>query len=179
MAFVGQTSNPWDVPVKQALNVMQKIWDACSAYKYEITTSCAVYQKVRVFIGSEMMLIQIYLRRFSALWTRGATSLDPTALWSLWLFSTPNLNYGILILVAKNSPGITSKIFVFYIKTLITRTGRYVILNTIIMSNLNTPFRNGRGSFAVPSSSKPLLLTLLLLKVPRMFLTSMTINQFL
>ena len=36
IAYVSQTSNPWDVPVKQALNVMQKIWDACSAYKYEI-----------------------------------------------------------------------------------------------------------------------------------------------
>jgi hypothetical protein len=49
MAFVGQTYNPWDVPVKQALIVMQKIWDACSAYQYEITSSSAVYQKVRVF----------------------------------------------------------------------------------------------------------------------------------
>jgi hypothetical protein len=51
-----------------------------------------------------------------------------------------------------------------------------------ILSNYNNveiPFRNGRGSFAVPSSSKSSLLTLPLSKVPRMFLISMTINQFL
>ena len=52
MAFVSQTSNPWDVPVKQALNVMQKIWIARSDYnlKYEITSPSAVYQKVLVCV---------------------------------------------------------------------------------------------------------------------------------
>jgi len=46
MAFVGQTVNPWDVPVKQSVQVMQKIWDATSHYEYEITASAAIYQKV-------------------------------------------------------------------------------------------------------------------------------------
>jgi hypothetical protein len=47
MAFVGQVADPWDVPVKQSVQVMQKIWDATSRYEYEITTSAAIYQKVR------------------------------------------------------------------------------------------------------------------------------------
>jgi hypothetical protein len=47
MAFVGQIADPWDVPVKQSVQVMQKIWDATSHYEYEIATSAAVYQKVR------------------------------------------------------------------------------------------------------------------------------------
>jgi hypothetical protein len=47
MVFVGQTADPWDVPVKQSVQVMQKIWDATSRYEYEITASAAIYQKVR------------------------------------------------------------------------------------------------------------------------------------
>lgn len=46
MAFVGQTTDPWDVPVKQSVKVMQKIWDATSGRQYEITSSTAIYQKV-------------------------------------------------------------------------------------------------------------------------------------
>jgi hypothetical protein len=46
MVFVGQTADPWDVPVKQLVQVMQKIWDETSRYDYEITTSTAIYQKV-------------------------------------------------------------------------------------------------------------------------------------
>jgi hypothetical protein len=46
MAFIGQTADPWDEPVKQSVQVMQKIWDATSCYDYEITTSAAIYQKV-------------------------------------------------------------------------------------------------------------------------------------
>jgi hypothetical protein len=46
MAFVGQIADPWDVPAKQAVLVMQKIWDATNTREYEITTSTAVYKKV-------------------------------------------------------------------------------------------------------------------------------------
>ena len=46
MAFVGQTADPWDVPIKQSVSVMQKIWNTLSTYKYEITASTAVYKKV-------------------------------------------------------------------------------------------------------------------------------------
>jgi hypothetical protein len=46
LAFVGQTADPWDVLVKQLVQVMQRIWDATSHYDYEITTSAAIYQKV-------------------------------------------------------------------------------------------------------------------------------------
>jgi hypothetical protein len=46
MAFVGQTADPWDVPIKQSIKVMQKIWNFTSGKEYEITTSSAIYQKV-------------------------------------------------------------------------------------------------------------------------------------
>jgi hypothetical protein len=46
MEFVGKTADPWDVPVKQAIKVMQKIWDTTSSYDYEITSSSIIYQKV-------------------------------------------------------------------------------------------------------------------------------------
>ena len=46
MAFVGQTADPWDVPAKHSVMVMQKIWDATSGSEYEIKTSTAIYQKV-------------------------------------------------------------------------------------------------------------------------------------
>jgi hypothetical protein len=46
MAFVGQTADPWDVPAKQAVLAMQKIWDATNSREYEITTSTAIYKKV-------------------------------------------------------------------------------------------------------------------------------------
>ncbi|KAH9038774.1 hypothetical protein EDB85DRAFT_2141661 [Lactarius pseudohatsudake] len=45
MAFVGQTNNPWEVPARQSVQVMQKIWDATSEHEFEITTSTTVYQK--------------------------------------------------------------------------------------------------------------------------------------
>ena len=56
MAFVGQTADPWDVPVKQSVKVMQKIWDETNNYQYEITTSTAVYQKVCDWFGSTTIL---------------------------------------------------------------------------------------------------------------------------
>ncbi|KAH9058004.1 hypothetical protein EDB83DRAFT_2224795 [Lactarius deliciosus] len=60
MAFVGQTNDPWEVPVRQSVQVMQKIWDATGGRKYEITAKTAIYQKTvqrladswRSFIGS-------------------------------------------------------------------------------------------------------------------------------
>ena len=56
MAFVGQTTNSWDVPVKQSVKVMQKIWDETNSYQYEITTSTSVYQKVCEWYGSMTIL---------------------------------------------------------------------------------------------------------------------------
>ena len=67
MAFVSQTVDPWDVPVKQAVEVMQKIWDATSAHEYEITTSTPVYQKVCDRFCSRMVLIYIYISDGSTL----------------------------------------------------------------------------------------------------------------
>jgi uncharacterized protein YukE len=46
MTFVGQSTDPWEVPTKQAVEVMQKIWDTTSECKYEIAASTAIYQKV-------------------------------------------------------------------------------------------------------------------------------------
>ncbi|KAI0284420.1 hypothetical protein BC826DRAFT_1056284 [Russula brevipes] len=45
VAFVGQTANPCDVPVEEAVRVMQMIWNATTDYEYEITPSTGVYQK--------------------------------------------------------------------------------------------------------------------------------------
>ena len=56
MAFISQTADPWDVPVKQSVKVMQKIWDETNTYQYEITTSTTVYQKVHDLFGSAMIL---------------------------------------------------------------------------------------------------------------------------
>ena len=47
MSFVGQSVDPWDVPAKRAVEVMQAIWDTTNDKVYEVTTSTAVYQKVR------------------------------------------------------------------------------------------------------------------------------------
>ena len=44
MEFVGQTTDPWDVPVKQSVKVMQKIWDETNSYQYEIT-KCIKFAK--------------------------------------------------------------------------------------------------------------------------------------
>ena len=50
LAFVGQTADPWDVPVHRAVEVMQKIWDATSPIGYDITPSTLVYQKVQYVV---------------------------------------------------------------------------------------------------------------------------------
>ena len=59
MAFVGQTTNPWDVPVKQSVKVMQKIWDATSSFEYAVTTNTAVYHKVCDLLNCRMILIPL------------------------------------------------------------------------------------------------------------------------
>jgi len=56
MAFVGQTVDPWDVPVKQAVAVMQKIWNAISSEPYEITDSAPVYKKVSDWLSHRTIL---------------------------------------------------------------------------------------------------------------------------
>ena len=45
-AFIGQSMDPWDVPAKQVLEMMQMIWDATNDSDYHITISTAVYHKV-------------------------------------------------------------------------------------------------------------------------------------
>src|SRR5882762_4264065 len=49
MAYVGQLMDPWDIPAKQAIETMQKIWDTTGGPDYVITTSTAVYQKVSMW----------------------------------------------------------------------------------------------------------------------------------
>jgi hypothetical protein len=46
MAFVGQTADPWEVPVKHSVAVLQKIWDATNANEYKITALSSIHQKV-------------------------------------------------------------------------------------------------------------------------------------
>jgi hypothetical protein len=42
MAFVGQTADPWDVPIKQAVEVMEKIWIATNGHEYKIMAFSSV-----------------------------------------------------------------------------------------------------------------------------------------
>ena len=51
MAFISQTTNPWEVPTLQALEVMQKIWNATCVYEYKIMLETDVYHKVRDWFG--------------------------------------------------------------------------------------------------------------------------------
>ena len=46
MGVVGQSMDPWDVPAKWAVEMMQAIWDVTNDKVYEVTTSTMVYQKV-------------------------------------------------------------------------------------------------------------------------------------
>jgi len=79
MAFVGETTNPWDVPKLQAVQVMQKIWDAISTRKYEITSDTPVYTKVCDQLAPGMNDIMVHFRRFNAFRTRGVLLSDPPA----------------------------------------------------------------------------------------------------
>jgi hypothetical protein len=90
MMFVGQTLNPWDVPVKQALSVMKKIWAATSKRDYEITPSTAVYKKVCDHLASKMNDFMLCFRQFNALRTRGAVVLDLLASQQSWRSVTLN-----------------------------------------------------------------------------------------
>ena len=46
MSFIAQSANPWDIPSKQGLEVMQMIWNATNGNDYQITISTLIYQKV-------------------------------------------------------------------------------------------------------------------------------------
>lgn len=76
IAYVGQTQNPWVVSDKQAVEVMQKIWNATCSYEYKINIHTQVYQKVRDWFGSRTILIySIYFRLINAAWICGDLSL--------------------------------------------------------------------------------------------------------
>jgi len=76
MAFVGQTVDPWDVPVKQAVQVMQKIWDATNDSEYEITASSAVFQKVYDGLVFGIILIFMFqtIQRLADSWRNSVGS---------------------------------------------------------------------------------------------------------
>jgi hypothetical protein len=60
MAYVGQLMDPWDMPPKLAVKTMQKIWDVTDGKDYEITTTTAVYQKVRSRFALDHILMYIF-----------------------------------------------------------------------------------------------------------------------
>jgi hypothetical protein len=135
MAFVGQTADPWDVPVKQAIKVMQKIWDATSDIEYEITSSSPVYQKVSNQFFPNIILISILCDRlFNASPTRGEMVLVPPPLRTFWLFSTPKRTCGILMMNVKNFVSITSRTFVFCTEMSKIQTKRHVNPHIILLS---------------------------------------------
>ena len=78
MAFVGQTANPWEVPARQSVVVMQKIWNASGGRDYEIKETTAVYQKVCGPLAPRMNNITVSFRRFNTLRTRGAMLSGPS-----------------------------------------------------------------------------------------------------
>ncbi len=85
MVFIGQTANPWDVPVKHSVLVMQRIWDATSHHEYEITTSSSVYKKA----------CDQFLSRVMTLWHISDSSM-PCGLmvqcyWIRWHCSNPGI----------------------------------------------------------------------------------------
>ncbi|KAI9448605.1 hypothetical protein BJY52DRAFT_1193317 [Lactarius psammicola] len=50
MAFVGQTANPWDVPIKQAIEVMQKIWNETNGNDYTIMPTSMHQELARFYL---------------------------------------------------------------------------------------------------------------------------------
>lgn len=135
MAFVGQTADPWDVPIKQAVKVMQKIWDATTDIEYEITSSSAVCHKVCDRFFSNIILISILCNRpFNASPTRGETLSAPPPLRTFWLFLTPKRTCRILMTNAKNFVSITLKNFVFCTKISKIQTKRHVNPHIVLLS---------------------------------------------
>jgi hypothetical protein len=106
MTFISQTADPWDVPIKQALEVMQKIWNATCAHEYEITASTMVYQKVCDWFGFRTILIYIF-RRFNAARTRGEISSGPPASHPFWPISTPEMTCKIQMKTVKCLPKVS------------------------------------------------------------------------
>src|ERR1700737_4995771 len=82
MVFVSQTADPWEVPVRQAVEVMQKIWDATCDHEYEIMLSTPVFQKVCDTFGFRKILIFIFqtVQRCSDSWQNVVGSTDITGL---------------------------------------------------------------------------------------------------
>jgi len=173
MVFVGQTADPWDVPVKQLVQVMQKIWDTTSCYEYEITTSAAIYQKVHDWLHLRTILKYI---------PDSSTPLRLLAqcYWIHWHHSPLGILWyprklmrfrWRMYRVCKVLPG-GSSLFVSSQWTQ-QQKGMWPWTLSLYMSNNNIIlFRNGRGSFTAPSSSRHLLLTSWLLKVLQGFLIS-------
>ena len=180
MAFVGQTTNPWDVLVKQSVQVMQKIWDATSCYEYEITASAAIYQKVRDRLHSRTILkynpdgsmpLQLLAQCYRI--CRHCTPLGILR----YSRKLTRFRWG-TCRVCKVLPGGSS----LFVSSKWTQWQKGMWLQTLFlqvyMSNNNIIlFRNRRGSFAAPLSSRRLLLTSWLSKVPWGFPISTTNPQ--
>jgi len=176
MAFVGQSNNPWDVPVKQAVKVMQKIWDAISGHEYEIMTPMAVYQKVCDHSSSRTILISIFqtVQHLADSW-RNVIGSTGIAIILAFFDSQENL---------QDSDHECQEFTTYYLEDLhfLYRNSSHdnkKVHNYIChsMSSNNTILRNGRGSFAAPSSYRPLQHTLWLSKVLRRFLASMILMR--
>ena len=116
---------------------------------------------------------KIHFRRFNALLTRGVMLSDPPASPSFWHFLMPKKIYEIQIKNVSNLQSFTLKIFTFCTKIPNTTTTRYGSERSVSNNNL-TLLRNGRGSFAVPLSSRHSLPTSRLSKVLWRFPTFMT-----
>jgi len=182
MAFVGQTMDPWDVPVKQAVEVMQKIWGATSDHEYEIMTSTPVYQKVCDRFGSRTVLIYIFqtVQRCADSWRNGVGSTGITSLLSFFDSQEYLLD----------SDEERQEFAKYYLEDLhflykdsdredkkVRKSGCYPVH---VSDNEMILYRNGRGFFAAPWLSRRLLHTSLLPKVLKRFLAStILINQLL
>jgi len=78
--------DPWDVPVKQSVLVMQKIWDATSTYEYEMTASTTVYKKVCNQLASRVIDITMDFQMVQCLADSWQNAIGSTSITAILMF---------------------------------------------------------------------------------------------
>ena len=113
MSFVSQLLDPWDIPSKQALEVMQTVWNATSGNEYQITTSTVVYVKFSV-----SYITNIFYRPSNISPTCGEMSLAPLVLLWFLLLWIPKKSSKTLMKTEGNLLSTTLQTFTFYTRIL-------------------------------------------------------------
>ena len=162
------------MPVKQAVEVMQKIWDATCHREYKITPSTPVCQKVCDTFGSRTILTFIFqtIQRCVDSWRNVVGSTGTSSL--LAFFDSQES--------LRDSDEERQEFAKYYLEDLrflykdsdsedkkVCKSGRYPVHNKMIL------YRNGKGSFAAHWFSRHSLRTSQLPKAPRRFPASMVL----